>query len=107
MDEYYRIIKEIDRESAVSQRQIASRLGYSLGKVNYLIGALVEKGLVKLENFTGSNNKLAYRYVLTPRGVKEKYHITMDFLRRKEAEYELLRHEIEEARILAGQAGED
>ena len=77
-----------------SQRQLAETLGISIGKTNYLINALLEKGLVKVENFSRSGNKLGYLYLLTPRGVVEKAHLTKKFLARKETEYLALREQI-------------
>ncbi len=94
----YRIIREIDRHYPVTQRDLSRNLGYSLGKVNYLVKALVDKGMIKLENFKNSRNKLAYRYILTPRGMQEKARITREFLRIKELEYDKVRREIEELR---------
>lgn len=96
IEEIYKIIKEIEKDTAISQRDLSKRLGYSLGKVNYLIKALVEKGLIKLERFKNNPNKLAYRYILTPKGIKEKYRITKAFLQKKLEEYERLQREIEE-----------
>ncbi|MDY6934498.1 MAG: MarR family EPS-associated transcriptional regulator [Spirochaetota bacterium] len=98
MEDIYKIIKEIESDDFTTQRSIADNLGYSLGKVNYLIKSLVDKGVIKLENFKNSNNKLAYRYILTPVGIKEKMKITREYLRRKEEEYEVMRSEIEELR---------
>ncbi len=98
LENTYRIIREIDREEPVTQRDLSQNLGYSLGKVNYLVRALVDKGLIKLENFKNSRNKLAYRYILTPRGMQEKARITREFLRIKELEYDKVRREIEELR---------
>ena len=73
-----------------SQRDIASALGISLGKVNYVLRALIDKGLIKTERFINSRNKWAYRYLLTPRGIKEKLRLTRDFVRQKIKEYESL-----------------
>jgi EPS-associated MarR family transcriptional regulator len=73
-----------------SQRDIASALGISLGKVNYVLRALIDKGLIKTERFINSRNKWAYRYLLTPRGIKEKLRLTRDFVKRKIKEYESL-----------------
>ena len=89
---------------AASQRGLAERFGVSLGKVNYCLRALVDKGLVKANNFRRSDNKLAYSYVLTPAGLEEKGRLTKAFLRRKLTEYELLQQEIEVLRREAGQA---
>ncbi len=102
LEDTYAIFKEIERSGELSQRDFAGKLGYSLGKVNFLIKALTEKGLVKMENFAKSNNKMGYRYVLTPRGISEKYQITADFLKRKEAEFIKMQMEIEELRKALG-----
>lgn len=96
LDESYAIFKEIERSEIFTQRDFASRLGYSLGKMNYLLKALTQKGLIKIENFSNSSNKAGYRYVLTPKGIKEKYRVTADFLKRKEAEFIEMEMEIEE-----------
>lgn len=74
----------------MSQRELAAALGVSLGKTHYVVRALLDKGLVKMSNFRRSDNKLAYAYVLTPRGLKERLELTRGFLTRKEAEFELL-----------------
>lgn len=98
-DEYrYKILKLVETNPEISQRELALQLGISLGKVNYCIKALVEKGLVKATNFRNSSNKLAYMYLLTPHGIDEKAAITMRFLKAKMQEYELLQNEIEELR---------
>ena len=78
----------------VSQRSLASEVGVSLGSVNYCLKALVEKGLVKAENFRKSSNKIGYSYLLTPRGIQENSKLTASFLKRKQAEYRLLEKEI-------------
>ncbi len=98
IEDTYLIFKSIEKENISTQRDFAGKLGYSLGKVNYLVKALMEKGLIKIENFSKSNNKLGYRYVLTPHGINEKYRITADFLKRKEAEFIKMQVEIEELR---------
>lgn len=89
------ILRTLERQPDISQRELATQMGVSLGKANYCLRALIEKGCVKLENFRRSNNKLAYAYILTPRGIEEKARVTHAFLRRKEAEYEHIRQEIE------------
>jgi len=78
-----------------SQPKIAKKVGYSVGKVNFIIKALVEKGLLKVENFANANNKLKYRYLLTDEGIKEKISLTKNFIQRKKAEYEELQRELE------------
>ena len=89
-EEMLHIFREIDKTPALSQRGLSSRLGISLGKVNFLINVLIEKGFVKVENFKKSNNKSAYLYCLTPRGIEEKSRMTYHFLQRKMREYEEL-----------------
>lgn len=96
-DEYrYRILKLLEADPHASQRRIADELGISLGRVNFCLQALVEKGLVKVNNFRSSTNKRAYLYLLTPRGIEEKASVTARFLRRKLDEYEALKRELEE-----------
>jgi EPS-associated MarR family transcriptional regulator len=85
-------------EPAASQRQLASRLGISVGKTNFLLRALLDKGLVKVENFRRSDHKIGYLYLLTPSGVAEKARLTRAFLARKEREYEGLRAQIDALR---------
>ena len=79
----------------VSQRALAKDLGVGLGTINFCFQALVEKGLVKMQNFSQTKNKLRYAYLLTPAGVAEKSKLTTEFLKRKVAEYETLQAEIE------------
>ncbi|MDD3324227.1 MAG: MarR family EPS-associated transcriptional regulator [Sulfurospirillaceae bacterium] len=78
-----------------TQRDIASSIGYSVGKVNYILKALIQKGLIKIENFSHSTNKKAYRYLLTEQGFKEKIALTEKFIERKKQEYEELQRELE------------
>ncbi|HLE17485.1 MAG TPA: MarR family EPS-associated transcriptional regulator [Syntrophales bacterium] len=104
-EEALQIIREIDRSPEMSQRQLSSRLGISLGKVNFLINALIRKGFVKVENFKKSSNKIAYLYNLTPRGIEEKSRMTYLFLKRKMKEYEQLELEIRQLREEMRQSG--
>ena len=85
-----------------SQPKIAKKIGYSVGKVNFIIKALAEKGLIKIENFSNANNKLKYRYLLTEDGIKEKIALTKKFIERKKAEYEELQQELEEDSLKYG-----
>ncbi|MDW8468767.1 MAG: MarR family EPS-associated transcriptional regulator [Burkholderiales bacterium] len=94
----YRLLKLLEQNPELSQRQLAEALGVSVGKVNYCLRALLERGLVKVRNFRDSRNKLAYAYYLTPRGVREKARATAAFLRLRLAEYRALEREIEELR---------
>lgn len=98
-DEYrYKILKLIEENPSVSQRELASRLGISVGKANYCLKALVDVGVLKVSNFRNSKNKMAYMYLLTPRGFEEKASITVRFLKYKLQEYQNLQVEIEELR---------
>jgi EPS-associated MarR family transcriptional regulator len=89
----------------MSQRDVARQLGISVGKVNYSLRALVGRGWVKVNNFKNSQNKLAYKYLLTPRGMEEKSRLTIRFLRAKMDEYENLKMEIEQIRREADSRG--
>jgi EPS-associated MarR family transcriptional regulator len=89
------LMRLLDEQPAASQREISSRLGLSLGKANYLVRALLDKGLLKMQNFRRSDNKMAYAYYLTPRGAAERVRLTRAFLARKEIEFELLKTEIQ------------
>ncbi|MBD2860114.1 MarR family EPS-associated transcriptional regulator [Spongiibacter sp. KMU-158] len=91
-----RVMRVLEANPSATQREIANELGVSLGGVNYCIKALVERGLVKLNNFAKSDRKMGYAYILTPDGVSEKAKITAHFLRRKMEEYEKLQQEIEQ-----------
>lgn len=82
----------------LSQRELSRALGLSLGKTHYVLHALLDKGLVKIQNFRRNDNKLAYAYLLTPKGVKEKLRMTRSFLARKEAEFERLKSAIAQLR---------
>ena len=92
----YRILKLLEADPHASQRRIADELGLSLGRVNFCLQALIEKGLVKVNNFRNNANKRAYLYLLTPKGIEEKAVVTTRFLRRKLDEYESLKREVEE-----------
>ena len=89
------ILRQLENDPGLSQRDLAKALGVSLGKTNYCLRALVEKGLVKVENFRRSGNKLAYAYQLTPRGISDKARITRRYLKIKLREYKALESEIE------------
>jgi EPS-associated MarR family transcriptional regulator len=104
---HYKILRLLETNPGASQREIARELDVSLGKVNYCLKALVEKGHVKAQNFKNSQNKAAYLYLLTPSGVKAKATITANYLQRKLADYEAIRAEIEElqAEVAAESSG--
>ena len=97
-DVHFRILRILEQHPEISQRALSEEVGIALGKVNYVLGALTDKGLVKVRNFRNSDNKLRYAYVLTPAGLSRKADLTVGFLRRKMAEYDALKAEIEDLR---------
>ena len=101
----YSLLKTLEDNPSLSQRDMAKRLGISLGKVNFCLNALIGKGCLKVKNFRNSDNKLAYAYLLTPHGVEEKARITVQFLKYKMQEYERLRAEINALKREAEQKG--
>ena len=100
IDIEYTVLKVLKDNPAMTQRQLSKELGLSLGKTNYVLHALIDKGLMKLSNFKRSDNKVGYLYLLTPEGVAEKSILAKNFLQRKSAEYNRLKKEIE---ILKGE----
>jgi len=82
-------------ENMVSQRSLAEEIGFSVGKVNYVLKALIDKGLIKTDSFLNAKNKKKYTYLLTEDGIKEKINLTQKFIVRKKAEYEELQRELE------------
>ena len=110
-DEYrYRILKLLENSPAASQREVARELGVSLGRVNYCLQALVEKGLIKVNNFRRIESRRGYLYYLTPKGMQEKARVTVRFLKVKLDEYETLKREVaqlqREAVGISEEAGE-
>jgi EPS-associated MarR family transcriptional regulator len=97
----YKLLKLLHENPEMNQREIATALDLSLGKVNFCLKAVIEKGWVKAGNFTRNPNKKAYAYLLTLRGIEEKTKVTKEFLERKQCEYEALKNEIEELKIEA------
>ena len=95
--EYY-LLREIASESEFTQLELSKKIGVSVGKVNYVLSAFVQKGIVKMENFKQSKSKKGYLYLLTPDGIKEKKRITLNFIKRKMKEYEKLEQEIGKAK---------
>ena len=90
-----KVLRRLHQTPQVSQRILAKELGISLGSINFCFQALVEKGCIKMQNFSQSKNKLRYAYLLTPQGMTEKSKLTAEFMKRKVAEYEALQVEIE------------
>jgi EPS-associated MarR family transcriptional regulator len=96
-DEYrYKILKLLDAQPEITQRELAKNLGVSLGKTNFCLKSLIDIGLIKASNFRNSQNKLAYMYLLTPSGIEAKSAITLRFLKSKMQEYEILQAEIKD-----------
>ena len=91
----YRLLRYFEQHPHASQRELARELGISVGKVNYCLRALIQRGWVKMRNFRDSTNKLAYTYTLTSKGIEERVSVASRFLRRKLAEYDALSQEIE------------
>ena len=94
--DHFNLLRKIKSKPNSSQRELASELGFSLGKLNYCIRALNKKGLVKISNFGKNPNKLGYIYVLTPRGISQKTRLTINFMKIKMKEYDKLKKELNE-----------
>jgi len=92
----YQLLKLLEENPRLNQRELAVAMGISLGKTNYCLNALIETGLIKATNFKRSKAKMNYAYFLTPKGIEEKARVTMRFLKRKQLEYEMLVKELEE-----------
>ncbi len=97
-DTYFRVMRILEEKPDITQREIAQKLGISTSGLNYALNALIDKGWVKIHNFSESNNKLGYAYLLTPSGIAEKVSLTSRFLQRKTQEYEDMKAEIESLR---------
>ena len=95
----YKLFNLVEKHPNISQRELAKEMGVSLGKTNYSIKELMEKGWLKARKLKNSNNKIAYAYALTPTGLREKANITARFLNHKVREYEILKSEIENLRL--------
>ena len=91
----FNVLRKINKNPKSTQRQLAEELGFSLGKLNYCLKALKEKGLIKINNFQNNPNKFGYVYILTPKGISEKTKLTLNFMKRKMKEYDELKREIE------------
>jgi len=92
----YRLLKMLVQESNLTQRDMARKMGISLGKVNHALSELAKKGLIRIIRFKSAKNKIPYTYMLTPRGREEKARLAVNFLRRKIAEYEEIKRQINE-----------
>ena len=94
-DTHFRVLRLLQVNPQITQRELSQKLGVSLGATNYVLRALLDKGAIKIQNFQASRKKLSYVYLLTPTGISEKARLTTQFLARKRAEYEALKAEIE------------
>ena len=94
--DHFEVLRKIKTKPESTQRELAEELGFSLGKLNYCLKALRQKGLIKINNFTRNPNKINYIYVLTPKGIAEKAKLTIHFMKRKMKEYEELKREMDD-----------
>ena len=104
-DTYFRVMRILQENPDLTQRELAEKLGVSVGGLNYCLKALIDKGWVKMQNFQNSKNKFKYVYLLTPQGIAERVALTSRFLDRKMQEYESLKAEIESLHQDVQQAG--
>lgn len=95
----FNVLRKINKKPESTQRELAKELGFSLGKLNYCLNALKEKGLVKISNFKNNPNKIGYIYVLTPKGINQRTKLTLDFMKRKMKEFDELKSEIEKNNV--------
>lgn len=95
-ENYFKVLRKINNSPNYSQRKLATELGFSLGKLNYCLKSLKNKGLIKIKNFKNNKNKLGYLYVITPKGISAKARLTLNFMRSKMKEYEELKKEIKD-----------
>ena len=98
-DTHFRVLRLLQENPEMSQRELAAAVGVSVGGMHYVLNALIDKGLVKLGNFTAAKDKRRYAYVLTPKGIARKAALTRAFLERKIEEYEALKEEIETLQV--------
>ncbi len=97
--DHFEILRKINNNPNSSQRELAEALGFSLGKLNYCLNALKDKGLIKIQNFKKNPKKINYLYVLTPEGIKAKTKLTLNFMKKKMKEYDELKYELEQIRL--------
>ena len=88
------VLRKVSKNPKTTQRKLSNELDLSLGKINYCLKALIDKGLIKIKNFSKNNNKISYVYILTPKGIKAKTRLTLNFMKKKMREYEELKREI-------------
>jgi len=102
----FQILKILKKDSNLTQRKLSTNLGISLGKINYCMKKLIDKGFIKVANFKNHKNKIEYSYLLTPKGIEAKARLTIEFIRIKTQEYEILKNEIDDLRIEAKKLNE-
>ena len=90
------LLRHLQEKQDVSQRELAQKMGISLGKINFILNALIKKGIIKVQNFRNNKNKLAYTYYLTPAGISEKAILTVKFFKRKLNDYDIIKKELAE-----------
>tara|TARA_B110000014_G_C19673405_1_gene353527 strand:+ start:38 stop:340 length:303 start_codon:yes stop_codon:yes gene_type:complete len=93
-EDHFEVLRKIQKKPNTTQRKLAEELGFSLGKLNYCLKSLKDKGLIKIKNFHKNQNKSNYFYILTPKGIAEKTKLTINFMKRKMKEYDELKNEI-------------
>jgi len=94
IEDYFDLLRKIQKNPLASQRKLAGELGFSLGKLNYCLQSLKDKGFIKIKNFKKNPNKINYFYILTPKGISQKTKLTINFMKKKLTEYEELKKEI-------------
>ena len=93
-DELFKVLREVEKNPKISQRKLAENVNFSLGKINYCLNALKNKGLVKMKNFKNNKKKISYAYILTTKGLSKKTNMAINFLKRKMKEYDEIKKEI-------------
>lgn len=97
-EENLQVLRKLKKKPESSQRELAKELNFSLGKLNYCLKSLQQKGLIKIKNFKKNPKKMNYLYLLTPKGISERTKLTLNFMKRKMEEYDLLKKELEEVK---------
>ena len=99
-EDHFEVLRHVQKKPVASQRELAEKLGFSLGKLNYCLKALKKKGLIKIKNFKRQRDKIKYfQYIITPKGISERTKLTINFMKRKMQEYDDLKNEIENSDI--------
>jgi len=106
IDNLFQILKVLEKDSNFTQRRLSNTLGISLGKINYCMKKLIDKGFIKVNNFKNHKNKIQYKYLLTSKGIEEKGKLTLQFIKIKTKEYDALKGEIDDLKIEAQKLNE-